>query len=436
MVVIDVSAEKRSEKALYEREQYQRALLDNFPFNVWLKDEQGRFLAVNKPLARALGWPSSESLIGKTDFDIFPPTQAETYRAADLAVLSGGETVNLEQVMDIDGEKRCFEVYKSAIAINGLRVGIVGFARDITQRHAMQEALIESERQQRSFMDNFPLSVTIAQDGVFKYINSRAAELCGYTADECVGQSFLPLILEADRARVLADHTQRMRGELVLSDFEIRIVSKAGRIIDCHCYFSLVKWDSRIASLGIFEDVTEQNRIKAELQSLESTDLLTRLANRRHFTLRMDEEISLLQRGAHHPVTLLVIDLECSTEGDSARGYAASEAMLRLFSILLGDELRKADIGGRIGEAEFAVLLPDTDLDTASVFTERLRQKAVDISSIMENRIVFRLSIGTHGLSTADASAEQALKRARQAIPRAVAGARKRPRRRKASPAS
>jgi PAS domain S-box-containing protein len=263
MVVIDISAEKQAERALFERDQYQRALLDNFPFNVWLKDEQGRFLAANTPLAIELGWPSAEALIGKTVFDVFPRRRAETYHAEDLAVLRGGKIKCDEELVDKNGEKRWFEVYKSALAIDGQHVGTVGFARDITERHTLQQALVESEKQQRSFMENLPLSVTIAQDGVLRYINPKAAELTGYAAEECVGRSFLPLIFPADRAKAKAGHEQRMRGQATPSSFELRIVSKAGRIIDCRCYFSLVNWDNRIASLGIFEDVSEQKRIKA-----------------------------------------------------------------------------------------------------------------------------------------------------------------------------
>lgn len=52
MVLIDISSEKQAEKAILERALYQRALLDNFPFVVWLKGEERGFLAVNTPFAR------------------------------------------------------------------------------------------------------------------------------------------------------------------------------------------------------------------------------------------------------------------------------------------------------------------------------------------------------------------------------------------------
>lgn len=427
MVLIDITAERLAEKALFQREQYQRALLDNFPFMVWLKDEQSRFLAANTALAREFGLPSPEALVGKTDFDIAARDRAEAYRAEDSAVLKSGETTLVEQFIENDGQGRWLEVYKSPIRIGDQLAGTVGFARDVTQRHLTQKALAESEDKHRRFMEKLPLSVTIAQDGIVKYINPKGVELSGYSAQECIGQPFLPYIFEADRPRVIAAEEQRMRGDSAPRDYQLRMVNKAGTVVDCHGYFSTVKWNGRIATLGVWLDITEQNRLKAELQSLESTDLLTHLANRRHFLERMEEALSRVHRTADFQTALLVIDLEHFTTTNTTLGHAAGDAMLRLFSNFLREQLRKADVGGRIDDHEFAVLLPGTDPDTASVFAERLHTKAARLSAVMQNRkISFTLSIGVSTMSAADTSAEQVLMRARAALQHTGAGQRKR----------
>ncbi|MBS1229915.1 MAG: hypothetical protein H6R17_3192 [Proteobacteria bacterium] len=417
MVVIDVSSEKRAEKALFERDEYQRALIDNFPFNVWLKDEQSRYLAVNKPLALALGWPSADDLVGKTDFDIASREQAERYRAEDQAALISGQSSNSEQIIEVHGEDRWFEVYKSPLAINGQSVGTVGFARDITERHLEQQALSESESQQRSFMENLPLSVTITQDGILKYINPKAAELFGYSPDECIGKSSLPLVHEGDRRQSLADHQQRMRGESTPRQSDLQIVARSGQLIDCHCSFNLVTWGGRIASLAVLEDVTEKKRLHTELQSLETIDLVTRLANRRHFIARMEEALAQLRRRTDVQVTVLVIELEQVTQINKTMGYSAGDAMLLRFSTVLRDELRTADTGGRIGDKAFAVLLPDTSQLTASVFAERLYKKTSEVVVMVDNRMVsIAVKIGMSALTAVDANAELILARANQCV--------------------
>ena len=130
----DITDRKLAEVALREREQYQRALLDNFPFMVWLKDEQSRLLAVNQAFAQVFGWPNADSLIGKTDLDIAPADLAERYRADDRAVLESGRSKQVEELIERDGRRIWFETYKSPVSIEGRVIGTVGFGRDITER--------------------------------------------------------------------------------------------------------------------------------------------------------------------------------------------------------------------------------------------------------------------------------------------------------------
>jgi len=130
----DVTEAKRFGDLLRVREQYQRALLDNFPFAVWLKDEQSRFVAVNATFVKVFGRPSTESLVGKTDFDIAPADLASRYRADDQAVLQSGRSQQVEELIETDGRRTWFETYKSPVTIGGRVFGTVGFGRDVTQR--------------------------------------------------------------------------------------------------------------------------------------------------------------------------------------------------------------------------------------------------------------------------------------------------------------
>jgi len=133
----------RADEALRARDQYQRALLDNFPFLVWLKDTEGRFLAVNARFADAFDKPSVDWLLGKTDEDVVPPELARAYRASELAVLAGGQPQRTEELIEIGGERRWFETYRSPVTLSGRIAGTVGYAVDITER---QRAAAELEQ--------------------------------------------------------------------------------------------------------------------------------------------------------------------------------------------------------------------------------------------------------------------------------------------------
>ena len=420
MVVIDISQAKRAQKALQEREQYLRAVIDNFPFMVWLKDAESRFLAVNAPFSEIFGWPSAEALIGKTDFDITTPEIANSYRAVDRAVLESGQRQSVEELIDVGGGPRFFEVYKSPVTLQGQPVGTVGFARDISARHKSQQALADSEKRYRSFIEKLPLSIAILQDAVVKYINPKGLAVLGYTADECLGKSFLPLVNETDHQWVKETHQAHSKGELTSNSTEIRLFEKSGRVIDCIVHNSAVEWEGRSAVLAVFEDVTEKKRLDAELRRLASIDMLTELAARDHFFHHLEQALSRLKRGLDQHVAVLVIELDHFEVITESLGQLAGDSVLHLFAALLRDELRKVDFAGRIAHQTFAVLLPEADRSAATTFAERLLKKAAGTSIVIDSRQVsITLSIGISRMKLEDESAEQAFHLAEETMARA-----------------
>ncbi|MEI7429661.1 MAG: PAS domain S-box protein, partial [Betaproteobacteria bacterium] len=141
----DISERLKSEASVRLHDRYQRALLDNFPFNVWLKDHKSRFLAVNHQFAEYYGFPSPESLVGKTDFDIVPKPLAKLFRAEDRAVIASGQPRTVESRVFDRGQPSWVESYKSPVNIDGKLVGTVGFSRDIGERKNA-EAELETYR--------------------------------------------------------------------------------------------------------------------------------------------------------------------------------------------------------------------------------------------------------------------------------------------------
>ncbi|MGN6525024.1 MAG: response regulator [Burkholderiaceae bacterium] len=111
-------------------------LLDNMPDLAWVKDAEGRFVAVNKALACAKGFARSADMVGRTDFDVSPPELAERYRHDDGEVMRlRGSRRFEERHANADGTVVEIETIKTALLDAGGQVaGIVGIARDVTQR--------------------------------------------------------------------------------------------------------------------------------------------------------------------------------------------------------------------------------------------------------------------------------------------------------------
>lgn len=124
-------------------ERYQRALLDNFPFPVWLKDTESRFLAVNRMLAEALGAGSSEALIGKSDFDFSPPELAEHYRRIDAEVMTSRQAQMVIEPVYLNRRNVWHETYKAPVLDDeGQLLGTVGFARDVSRDKRSEEGML------------------------------------------------------------------------------------------------------------------------------------------------------------------------------------------------------------------------------------------------------------------------------------------------------
>jgi PAS domain S-box-containing protein len=126
-----------------ESENKFRTLIQNIPDLVWLKDPQGRYLLCNKVFERYIGKDESK-IIGMTDFDLIDKEHAEIQHQIDLKVLKNGSVNISEELFRFSEDKT--EVLAEAIRtpmknIHGELVGVLGIARDITERKRVSEHL-------------------------------------------------------------------------------------------------------------------------------------------------------------------------------------------------------------------------------------------------------------------------------------------------------
>ncbi len=117
-----------------------QALLDNLPHMAWMKDRAGRFIAVNRVVAELSGRPQ-ESILGKTDFDLWPRETAERYHADDEEVIAQLRQKTVEEQAAANPDS-LYETFKAPILdADGTVLGTVGFARDIKPQRDMEAEL-------------------------------------------------------------------------------------------------------------------------------------------------------------------------------------------------------------------------------------------------------------------------------------------------------
>jgi diguanylate cyclase (GGDEF)-like protein len=108
------------------------------------------------------------------------------------------------------------------------------------------------------------------------------------------------------------------------------------------------------------------------LNAASETDPLTGAVNRRGFD-RLAEAMLIDVR--QHPVGLIVCDIDRFKQINDTHGHPFGDTVLSGFGALLRDNARPADVVARLGGEEFAIILPNSDLDAAHAFADRLRQR-------------------------------------------------------------
>jgi len=262
---------RKAEESLQKSRLDLLAILDNLPFMAWLKDTDGRFIAVNKPFAQACGFASPIDVIGKSDLDIWPRHLAEAYRADDLEVMQAGKKKAVEEFIADQGVEKWFETFKTPrFDETGRVIGTTGIARDISDRkqaeqvlhkahnelelmvanrtedvarliNTLQEEIISRERTAaalRKSEERYTLAVLGANDGIWDwdletgsaYASPRWKSMLGYSEDEILNvvDEWKTIIHPDDYERAVSCLDRYLAGELPEYRLEYRLRHKDG----------------------------------------------------------------------------------------------------------------------------------------------------------------------------------------------------------------
>jgi PAS domain S-box-containing protein len=266
----DVSQRKEAERKLSESEVRLRAILDNSPNLVFLKDTQGCYLHINRQFERAFHI-SRKAIMGKTDMEVFPAEQAAAFRANDLKVFQAGFPLEFEEIaLHDDGPHTSIVSKFPLFDEDGKLYALCGITTDITQRKAMEEAVRQAEEKYRDIFEN-------AVEGMFqsttsgRYLsaNSALARMFGYSSPEELVRSVTDIARE-----IFVD--QDSRRELIrlvelqgaVKGFEYELCRKDGSTIWVSESMRAVRNEQgeTLYYEGTKEDITERKRAEEELQ--------------------------------------------------------------------------------------------------------------------------------------------------------------------------
>jgi PAS domain S-box-containing protein len=128
--------------------------------------------------------------------------------------------------------------------------------RETKDRKLVQEAPAESEEKYRLVVENANEAILIAQDGLLKFVNSKAKEIIGYSAQEMISRPFIDFIYHDDREVVLQRFQRRLPGEPLPKICPFRAVDSEGNLNWVEMNVVTVNSNGRPATFNSIADIT------------------------------------------------------------------------------------------------------------------------------------------------------------------------------------
>ena len=281
-VVTDITALRAAEDALRKSQYVLHAMTDETMDAIFVKDREGRYLMVNAATARYLG-AAPDAIAGKTNAEIMPAENVatiEAIEAAERAVLETGQPHESEARLTVDGVTRTFLTTRGPCHDDaGALIGVIGVARDITERKRVEEALRESEARFRTIVDNSPAAIFLKDlDGRYRMVNRRFEEWYGIATEDALGKTPQDVFPAHNLdAYELQDHDVLGSGRLVIREQKVPFADGSIHRLEVS-KFPVFGDHGEVVGIGIINiERTEQRRIEEQLRQSQKMEVVGQL---------------------------------------------------------------------------------------------------------------------------------------------------------------
>ena len=210
-----------------------KAILENIPDLLWIKDVNGVYISCNKRFEDFFG-AKEKDIINKTDYDFVDKKLADFFKEHDIEAMNSKKPLsNFEEIpFANDGHKEYLQTIKSkVIDSNGNIIGILGIGRDLTELKNKELKLIEQQKELESIFNTTKDGLAIVDMKTnFVKVNKAYCEITGLSEEELLQTSSLALMGDQNKEEIVKDSNDKIIAEGFCDNIERIYLTKNGKI--------------------------------------------------------------------------------------------------------------------------------------------------------------------------------------------------------------
>ena len=246
-----------SAKLVRESEERLRAIIDNSPAVIYLKDTEGRYILVNRRWEELFRY-KREEMVGKIDYDVFPEVIAEVFRTNDIKVIEVKAPIIFdESAPHIDGLHHYISIKFPLFDSSGSLIAVGSISTDITERRLVEERLKEAQRLAKLGNWNWDIvnNKLFCSDEVHRIFGLSPHEF------ELTYEGFLARVHPGDRTFVMTKINEALNNRKPYS-IEHRLILSDGteKIVHDEAVVTFNEAGKPVRMDGTVQDITERKR--------------------------------------------------------------------------------------------------------------------------------------------------------------------------------
>jgi len=224
-------------------------------------------------------------------------------------------------------------------------------------------------------LEECPIGIlTVDQDGVITWLNAAMEALLPTTASEVAGEALESLSAYhfqqfAAGAELIQIPAAADQPERWLRHWQQIIADDGGAVQTVHYCTEVTEY---------IQAHKERDRLARELERKATNDPLTGLLNQRALMLGLEPQVSRSRR-YQNPLSVVMMSIDHIDDFDDRYGGRTKEQVLIAMGQLLKDQMRWADLIGRMNTGDFLFILPETEADAAGRLVEKIGEAVAQL---------------------------------------------------------